>query len=56
MLPYTTGTYVNFVDADIADWATAYYRSNLARLARVKSEYDPDDIFGGPQSIPLSAQ
>lgn len=53
MLPYTTGTYVNFVDADIADCATAYYGSNLARLARVKAEYDPDDIFGGPQSIPL---
>jgi FAD/FMN-containing dehydrogenase len=53
MLPYTTGTYVNFVDADIADWATAYYGSNLARLARVKAEYDPDDVFGGPQSIPF---
>jgi FAD/FMN-containing dehydrogenase len=52
MLPYTNGTYVNYIDADIADWATAYYGSNLARLIQVKATYDPDDVFNGPQSIP----
>lgn len=53
MLPYTTGTYVNFVDSDITDWATAYYGANLPRLMQVKAAYDPDNVFGGPQSIPL---
>jgi FAD/FMN-containing dehydrogenase len=50
---YTTGTYVNFVDADLADWATAYYGANFDRLVEVKAAVDPDDIFHGPQSIPL---
>jgi FAD/FMN-containing dehydrogenase len=52
MAPYTTGAYVNYIDADIPDWATAYYGANLARLKQVKAEYDPDDVFDGPQSIP----
>jgi FAD/FMN-containing dehydrogenase len=55
MAPYTTGAYVNYVDADITDWATAYYGTNLARLERAKAEYDPDDVFDGPQSIPLAS-
>jgi FAD/FMN-containing dehydrogenase len=55
MLPFTTGDYVNYIDADIADWATAYYGANLARLRQVKAEYDPDDLFNGPQSIPTSS-
>jgi FAD/FMN-containing dehydrogenase len=51
MAPHTTGAYVNYVDADLPDWATAYHGTNLARLERVKAEYDPDDVFAGPQSI-----
>ena len=55
MLPHTTGTYVNYIDADIPDWAEAYYGSNLARLMQVKAKYDPDDVFRGSQSIPAEA-
>ncbi len=50
--PYTSGAYVNYTDADLPNWETAYYGDNLARLMQVKTEYDPDDFFDGPQSIP----
>ena len=52
MLPYTVGTYVNYIDDDIPDWADAYYGANFARLVSVKRAYDPDDVFNGPQSVP----
>jgi hypothetical protein len=55
MVPYTTGAYVNYIDADLPDWESAYYGTNLARLERVKKDYDPDDVFNGPQSIPSSS-
>jgi FAD/FMN-containing dehydrogenase len=54
MEPSTSGDYVNYIDVDISDWATAYYGANLPRLKRVKATYDPDDVFNGPQSIPQS--
>lgn len=53
MLPYTHGAYVNYIDADIPDWATAYYGANLGRLSAIKAAYDPENVFNGPQSVPL---
>jgi len=55
MAPYTTGAYVNYVDADLPDWETAYYGLNLPRLEQVKKDYDPDDVFNGPQTIAVGA-
>jgi FAD/FMN-containing dehydrogenase len=52
MTPYTAGAYVNYIDADLPDWASAYYGTNLPRLQQVKTDYDPDDLFNGPQSVP----
>jgi len=52
MAPYTTGAYVNYIDADLPNWETAYYGPNLDRLMQVKSAFDPDDVFNGPQTIP----
>ena len=55
MAPYTTGAYVNYVDADLPDWEHAYYGLNLPRLEQVKKRYDPDDVFNGPQTIAVGA-
>jgi FAD/FMN-containing dehydrogenase len=56
MAPYTTGAYVNYIDADLPNWESAYYGPNLARLMRIKARYDPDGIFDGPQSIPSGSR
>lgn len=53
MAPYASGAYVNYIDAAQPDWATAYYGANLPRLQRVKAAYDPDNVFNGPQTIPV---
>jgi FAD/FMN-containing dehydrogenase len=52
LAPYTSGAYVNYIDADQPDWATAYYGRNLSRLMRIKARYDPDNLFNSPQSTP----
>lgn len=52
LAPYTSGAYVNYIDAVQPDWATAYYGSNLSRLQRIKKHYDPGNIFDAPQAIP----
>jgi hypothetical protein len=52
--PYAQGSYQNYIDPTLTDWAQAYYGSNLPRLMGVKGKYDPDDIFHFAQSIPLS--
>ncbi len=56
MAPYTMGAYVNYIDADLPDWRTAYYNGNLERLVQVKTQYDPEDVFDGPQSIPSGSR
>ena len=53
MAPFVTGgAYANYCDAGIADWPQAYYGDNLARLQKIKTAYDPQDLFHSPQSIP----
>ncbi len=52
MRPYVTGAaYANYCDADLKDATEAYYGPNRARLARIKTLYDPQDVFLFPQSI-----
>jgi FAD/FMN-containing dehydrogenase len=54
MQPYTRGAYVNYVDERITDWLQEYYGPNLERLVAVKKQYDPENLFCFPQSIPTS--
>ncbi|KQL49827.1 hypothetical protein AN963_09030 [Brevibacillus choshinensis] len=53
MLPFTRGAYRNYSDLLIPDWPTAYFGENIAKLKKVKKNYDPENVFRFEQSIPL---
>jgi FAD/FMN-containing dehydrogenase len=50
--PYVDGAYVNVPNAGMADWATAYWGTNVDRLRTIKSKHDPSNMFRYEQSIP----
>jgi FAD/FMN-containing dehydrogenase len=52
----TGGVYPNFPEKGLADGPRAYHAGNLERLAAIRERYDPDDVFGSAQSIPLHAR
>jgi FAD/FMN-containing dehydrogenase len=55
MRPHVSGgAYVNYCDADLDDWPTAYWGPNLARLKRIKATFDPDNVFQHRQSVPAA--
>lgn len=52
--PYVSGaSYVNYCDLDLPNFATAYWGPNLARLSKIKSEFDPENVFRHAQSVPV---
>lgn len=55
--PYRAGVYVNFLDAD--DGAShvreAYGEDIFQRLAKVKAEYDPENVFRNNKNVPPDA-
>jgi FAD binding domain/Berberine and berberine like len=54
LLPYAEGAYVNFHDNCIKDWLEQCYFENLPRLIKVKTKYDPENIFTFPLAIPTA--
>jgi FAD/FMN-containing dehydrogenase len=51
--PYTLDeSYQNFPNRDLDNWLERYYGENLGRLVAVKAQYDKDNLFHNPQSIP----
>jgi len=52
MEPYFSGgVYVNYMQGDLADWRTAYYGDNYARLRAIKGIYDPNHVLRFPQDV-----
>jgi FAD/FMN-containing dehydrogenase len=50
--PFTPNqSYQNFPNRGIKDWPQQYYGENYARLVKVKTKYDPHNLFHNPQSI-----
>jgi FAD binding domain/Berberine and berberine like len=49
--PYVNGAYANVPNVGMLDWETAYWGSNFDRLRRIKSTYDPHNIFQYEQSV-----
>jgi FAD/FMN-containing dehydrogenase len=45
------GAYINFMTADEGDRVRAAYGANYQRLAQVKKQYDPDNLFRVNQNI-----
>lgn len=50
----TTGSYVNFPYAKLPNYLEEYYGSHAGRLLRIKTRYDPRNIFSFPQGIEKS--
>ena len=54
--PYSAGgAYINFMMDEGDDRVKATYRNNYSRLARIKSKYDPGNLFSVNQNIKPSA-
>ena len=45
------GAYVNYADASISNFGTAYWGANYPRLQQVKQQYDPHQLFSFAQSV-----
>ncbi len=49
----TKGSYINFPLLQLEDYLQNYFGGNVPRLLKVKKEYDPNNVFSFPQSIPI---
>ncbi|MHC1681509.1 MAG: FAD-binding oxidoreductase [Clostridiaceae bacterium] len=49
--PLTNGSYVNFPYSGLKNYGLAYYGDNYHHLRKVKTSYDPENIFKFQQSI-----
>ncbi|GLJ22080.1 hypothetical protein SUGI_0413920 [Cryptomeria japonica] len=60
------GAYVNYLDLDLGTaangtasvaearaWCDQYFRGNFERLVKVKTKFDPNNVFRNSQSIPV---
>lgn len=50
--PFIVGSYVNVPDLLLRNYGQKYYGRNFERLRRIKTKYDPENVFNFAQSIP----
>ena len=48
----TGGSYLGYIDSELANWEQAYYGASLPRVRRIKTKFDPDSFFRFARSIP----
>ncbi len=46
------GAYQNFIDPSLRDWQLAYHDGNFQQLRRIKSKFDPTNVFRFAEGIP----
>lgn len=51
--PYISGTYVNYPELELKNYASRYWGKSLGRLQSLKRSYDPKLFFANPQPIPV---
>ncbi|MBM9475317.1 FAD-binding oxidoreductase [Nakamurella flavida] len=51
LAPYVDGAYINVPNPEMADAERAYWGANVDRLRRVKTCWDPHDVFSSPQAV-----
>ncbi|HEV8695911.1 MAG TPA: FAD-dependent oxidoreductase, partial [Lysobacter sp.] len=49
--PFFSGSYVNYIDPLLDDWARRYYLDNYPRLLAVKQQCDPDNFLRFQQGV-----
>ncbi|MDQ0347420.1 FAD-binding oxidoreductase [Ancylobacter vacuolatus] len=45
------GAFINFPDTSLVDWRARYYGANSVRLAEIKAQIDPGNLFSFPQAV-----
>ena len=46
------GAYQNFIDPSLRDWQLAYHDGNFQHLRRIKTKFDPTNVFRFAEGIP----
>jgi hypothetical protein len=46
------GAYQNFIDPSLRDWQLAYHGGNFQQLQKVKSTFDPANVFRFAEGVP----
>jgi hypothetical protein len=49
--PFSSGSYVNYMNGKMSDYNEKYYGNNLPRIQKTKRYFDPKNFFGFPSGV-----